>query len=315
MNIDITISYSRVATYLACPQEHYFSYVEGLKPKAVVRPLSFGRAFHRLLQYRNDPEKLAQTRDLIEDEYYDLPDDQQVALGEDFPRDVAEIFEDYCKVWEGSEQPVETEHEFKIPIARYKGNTVYFHGIIDEIYADGSIGEHKTFKVKPDLSILAMNQQSMLYAKALELERGIKPRKIRWDYIKSIPAERPMWLAKSARFSEAKSSKITPYSWLRACKEMGIDNPEILAKASRYEANIPNFFFRHEIDVIPEMVDMVWEDFKYTVKEILLRGNANKVKRISRDCSWCSFRPLCYAQFTGADVEYVKQTDYTQRER
>lgn len=311
---EITISYSRVSSYLACAQAHYYSYVERIKPKGVVRPLFFGSDFHKLLEYRNSG-KLDEIYNEIRDTYNELTGKQRSDIGDDYLEELFEVFEDYTQIWSDTEQPVETEHEFKIPIAKYKGIPVYFHGIIDEIYEDGSIGEHKTFGAqKPDLSILTMNQQSMLYAKALEIETGKLPPKIRWDYIKSKPSSRPMWLEKSGRFSEANDSKITPMSWLRACDEKGIDDPVIRGKAAKYADNVKNFFFRHEVDVLPEMADLVWNDFKQVVKDIIKRGHLNRVKKISRDCSWCNFRPLCYAQFTGADVEYIKETDYQKRD-
>lgn len=310
---EITISYSRVSSYLSCPQAHNYSYVERIKPKGVVRPLTFGGDFHKLLEHRGS-EKLPDVYNEIKDTYRELDGRQQSQLGDEYLEELFEVFEDYTQYWYGAERPVKTEHEFKIHIANYKGIPVYFVGKIDELYKDGSIGEHKTFNQRPDLSILTMNQQSMLYAKAAQLEFGKLPPKIRWDYIKSRPAERPMWLEKSGRFSAAKSSKITHLSWLRACDEREIEDEEIRAKAEEYRENIHNFFFRYEVDIIPEMVEVVWNDFLSVVKQILTKSETNKVKNVTRDCSWCKFRPLCYAQFTGADVEYIKKTDYQSRD-
>lgn len=284
-----------------------------MRPKGVVRPLSFGSDFHKLLENRTDSSKLSDIYKDIKDTYYELPPNQQSSLGDNYLDDVFEVFEDYTQVWKGTEKPLITEHQFKIQIASYKGIPVYFVGFIDEIYED-AIGEHKTFNIKPDLSILTMNMQSMLYVKAWELESGQKLKKVKWDYIKSKPSERPIWLEKSQRFSEANSSKVTPMSWLRACNEKGIDDLEIRGKAAKYAPNIQNFFFRHEVDVVPEMVDLIWEDFLSTVKDIIRRGDINKVKNVTRDCSWCNFRPLCYGQFTGADVEHIKQSDFQKRE-
>lgn len=310
---EITISYSRVSSYLSCPAKHNFSYVERLTPKGIVRPLSFGTDFHKLLEHRHYPPTLESAWIGIRDAYNALDPKQQESLGDDYLLDLEEIFVDYQQIYSGEEVPIETEHEFKIQIATYQGIPVYFHGIIDEIYSD-KIADHKTFTNAPDKGIMAMNMQSMLYAKAYELESGKKVSTILWDYIKSKPAESPIWLEKSGRFSEANSSKITPMSWLRACKERGITDPEILGKAGKYQGNIQNFFFRHEVEVIPNMVDTVWDDFTNVVKDIVTRGERNKVKNITRDCTWCNYRSLCYAQFTGADVDYVKLTDYKTRE-
>lgn len=309
------VSYSRMSSYLSCPQKHYFSYVENLRPKGVVRPLSFGGDFHKLLENRRNSQGLVQVRQEIRETYFNLSSKEQEALGESYLDDLDEVFGDYLDIWTDEDIPEETEHEFLIPVGKFKGEEVLFHGLIDEIYKDGLIGEHKTFNQAPDRGTLAMNMQVCLYAKAYELETGNKITRVQWDYIKSTPADRPIWLEKSGRFSEATSSKITYNSWLRACDEREIDDVEIRNKGLKYLPNISNFFFRVTMEIIPSMVDTVWEDFKATAKDLVVRGHKNKVKNISRDCNWCSYRPLCYAEFTGADVDYVKQREYTIRER
>jgi CRISPR/Cas system-associated exonuclease Cas4 (RecB family) len=309
------ISYSRISSYLSCPQRHYFSYVLRLRPKGVERPLWFGGDFHKLLEHRGDSDGLKEARQNIKQAYSELTGRQQEGLGEDYIQDLDTIFGDYLEVWGNEELPIETEHEFLVQIGKYKGLPVYFHGIIDEIYADNSMGEHKTFNFMPDMSVLAMNMQVCLYSKAWELETGQKLDRVRWDYIKSSPAKQPIWLEKSGRFSEATNAGITPMSWRRACEERGIDSDEELSKADKYSQNISNFFFRCSMAIVPEMVDTVWRSFKQIAKDIVTKGDENQVKNISRDCQWCSYRPICYAEFTGADAEYVKNRDYVQREK
>lgn len=313
----ITVSYSKVSTYRDCPQSYHWGYVMGLEPKKASRPLSFGSDFHKLLECRTDKDKLEAAMDKIREQYYDLTPRQQEDLGEDYLDELFQVFDDYQQRWLGTDLPNITEHEFYLPIGKYKGDDVVFHGIIDELYFDKEtgvvsiIGEHKTFSTKPDMSILAMNQQICLYAKAVEKEFGVMPTKVRWDYIKSSPAKEPIWLDKSQRFSEAANSQITPYSWLRACEKRRISDDAILSKAKMYEPNIDNFFFRCEMDIHPEMVESIFNDFKTTVRELVAKGSTNTTKHVSRDCSWCEYQPLCYGQFTGADLDYIIEKDYT----
>ena len=305
------VSNSRVSCYSFCPCKHYFGYVLRLKRKKPCRPLTFGSDFHTLLEFRSDSDKLKEALTKIDETYYDMPPIFQGELGDTYLDDLKVIFQDYGRVWKKSEKPIETEHEFLVKIGTIKGEPVYFHGIIDEVYEGLVMGEHKTFSRQPDMGILAMNMQVCLYAKAWELETGHKFQRVRWDYIKSTPAEQPIWLEKSQRFSEATSQKITPYSWKRACVERGITDEEIINKADNYQQNVSNFFFRCDMEILPIMVDTLWDSFKDIVRDIASRGNTNKTKHISRDCSWCDFRPLCYAEFTGADVNYIIDTDFT----
>ena len=315
----MNISYSRVSSYLSCPYKHYLGYVECLSVKKPARPLYFGTDFHKLLELRNKPEELKKAKQDIGEKFYELKPQYQEELGENYVWDLATIFSDYQEIYKDCPQPTTTEQEFKIPIGNYKGEKVYFKGIIDELYKYKSkstgkksikIGEHKTFTRKPDQSLLVMNTQKCLYAKACEFLYGIFPDTVIWDYIHSTPADEPIWLEKSKKFSSAKSNKITPYSWRRACEKKGITDEKILSEGDKYAGNIPNYFFRCEQDYIPSMVDNIWDGFVYQAKQIAMQGHKNKTKNITPSCAWCSFQPICYAECTGGDVKYLIEKDY-----
>lgn len=308
------VSFSKASCYLGCPYQHFLKYIKRLRQKKPVRPLTFGKDFHTLLQFRHDKEQRTDAIKQIKKTYNDLPPLFQSELGDTYLDDLKTIFSDYRKVWKGTEKPIETEHEFLIHISNYKGEPVYFHGVIDEEYDGLVLGEHKTFKTMPSMGTLAMNMQTCLYAKARELEKGQKFVRVQWDYIRSSPSQYPIWLEKSQRLSEAKSQNITPFSWLRACDEKGINDENIRAKSTLYEPNISNFFFRCNAELLPVMVDNVWEDFKYLIRDLITRESTNRVKNIGRQCNWCDYRPICYAEFTGADINYIIETDYIIKE-
>jgi len=312
----MNVSYSRISAYMDCPQKHYFSYVRRLSPNKPIKALTFGSDFHRLLQYRGSKAAVKKIMQEIEQTWEDLSYVGRSELGDDYVKNLKTIFNDYMRRWKNLELPTQTEIRFDIPIGHYKGEPVFMAGVIDERYdtAEGVIiCEHKTFSKAPDMDMLVMNQQSCIYAKAEELIYGTKPTRIRWDYIRSIPASMPVWLDKSKRLSEAATTSVTPYSWLRACKLHDIEDEETIAKGEKYAINLPNFFFRTDIDVNPLMVDRIWDDAITVAKLICSKGSTNQVKRISRDCSWCSYRPLCHAEFTGVDMEYIIQRDFVEK--
>lgn len=314
----ITISYSRVQTYLSCPYAHYLRYVEDIIRKGKSRPLSFGSDFHKLLELRKDKKAVKAAFSNIKESYYNLDSTSQAELGDDYLQSLKDIFIDYMKVYKGATLPNQTETKFEIPIGRYHGETVVFNGIIDELYEqeDGLlIGEHKTFSRKPNLVTVVMNTQKCLYAKAVQLLTGVLPKEVMWDYIKSSPAQAPIWLEKSQRFSESKSNNITEYSWIRACKSKGISDQKILAKGKElYGGNIYNFFFRYKEEYIPDMVEEIFAGFKYTAAEIVKRSEKNKTRHIGQNCSWCEYKDICYAELTGGDAKYVRKRDYKERE-
>lgn len=315
----INLSYSRVGTYLGCPYSHYLAYEEGWSQKKTPRPLYFGRDFHKLLEHRTEStEKLNAVKKEITDAYYDASPDVQTDLGESYIEDLFSIFDDYCTIWKDTPLPDKTEIEFNIPIGKYKGEDVIFKGFIDELYKTDEgykIGEHKTFSRMPQKDFLVMNTQKSLYAKAVEKLYGELPKTILWDYVCSKPAEYPVWLEKSQRFSQASSQKITPYSYRRACAERNITDKDVLAEGDKYSQNIPNYFFRTEMDYIPEMVENVWDGFMYTCKDIVKNGKKNRTKNISQNCSWCSFRDICHAELTGGNVEAILEHDFKKKEQ
>ena len=309
------ISYSRFSLYLRCPYAHFLRYNERISSVTPCRPLHFGSDFHKLLEVRTSKAQINAEWKRMRDEFYEMPANWQTELGDNYPEDLKAIFSDYMHQWKGTPLPDETEHSFELPL--YKGSDILFVGVIDELYKHDEgidIGEHKTFSMPPNMNTLTMNAQKSLYCKAAEMLWGQLPKKVRWDYIKSSPAKYPIWLEKSGRFSTAASKDITPRSWARACKERGIDDPEILKQGEAYKGNESNFFFRVEQDVYPEMVENVYEGFVYTCKDIVKNGKVNKTKNLTKECAWCEYRDICMAELSGGDREYVISEKFERKE-
>lgn len=311
------ISYSRFSSYLRCPYKHYLGYYEGLVPKKPVRPLYFGTDFHKLLELRNDPLALAQAKKEIGEKFYELPPKWQSELGDDYLFDLQCIFSDYMEVYKDAPQPTQTERPFEVTVGYWKDEPIVFNGIIDELYKYRhkgekmcKLGEHKTFNRRPNQNWLVMNTQKNLYAKAVQLMTGVLPKSVIWDYIHSTPASMPIWLPKSEKFSQAKNNSITPFSWRRACEMRGINDIEILQKGNIYANNVSNFFFRCELDIVPEMVEDVFAGFVYTSKDIIRQGHKNKTKNMTPDCQFCSYRDICFTEMTGGDVDYIISRDF-----
>ena len=303
---------------------HYLRYVEGLESIKPARPLHFGTDFHKLLEVRKDPKAVKREWKAIKEKFYEMPGSWQSELGENYPFDIKSIFQDYQKMWEGTPLPKVTEKKFELNVGYVGNEDIIFVGVIDELYkyidkTSGKksieIGEHKTFSRPPDMNTLVMNTQKSLYCKAAQMIWGILPRAVKWDYIKSTPAKSPIWLEKSKRFSTSKSQEITPSSWRRACREKGITDPSILEQGELYRGNENNFFFRVQQDVYPDMVEDVFNGFVYTCKDIVIRGQENRTKNMTRDCAWCTYRNICMAEMSGGDREYVIGKEFTTKEQ
>lgn len=305
---------------MRCPYQHHLQYVQRLEKKKPERSLYFGTDFHKLLELRNDPKQLKEAKKGIEQSFYEMPASWQGDLGDNYIDTLFQIFTDYQELYKDQRQPQQTERSFEITVGDCKGEPIVFVGVIDELYLlkrrgekSITVGEHKTFSSKPSMNILVMNPQKCLYAKAVQFLFGMLPSKVKWDYIKSTAANSPVWLEKSGRFSSASSTTITPMSWRRACASKGITDPKILQEGDKFLSNISNFFFQVELDIDPEMVDAVWEDYLYTAKQIIKQGSKNTAHNITWQCSSCSYRDICYAEMTGGDVQYIVDRDYQTR--
>ena len=320
----MNISYSRVASYMSCPYAHYLGYELGVRSAKPQRPLYFGTDFHKLLEVRNDEKALSEAKEAIKDTYYEIPPQWQSELGPDYLEELFSIFSDYCDIYRDAPIPSITEQEFELPMFEFRGEPYLFKGKIDEVYKRKSratgekflkVGEHKTFNRRPDNNTLVMNIQKNLYAKAVHLLYGILPKSVIWDYIHSKPAPQPIWLERSKRFSEAKSQQITPYSWLRACKEHSITDKKVLARAEEFRGNVPAFFFRVEQEYDPIMFEETWSGFKFQAHLIAKYGHKNKTKNMTRNCSFCQYRDICYTQLTGGNLDHLMERSYEVKPR
>jgi hypothetical protein len=59
--------------------------------------------------------------------------------------------------------------------------------------------------------------------------------------------------------------------------------------------------------------EQVWEDFRYMVREVFLRGEKNKTKNISRWCTYCNYKSICHTEFSGGDREDVIKKDFIRK--
>lgn len=318
----MNISYSRVASYMSCPYAHYLGYELGIVSAKPIKPLYFGTNFHKLLELRHDEKALAATKQEITDTYYSVPAQWQSELGENYLENLFSIFDDYCEIYKDESKPSVTEQEFELFMFTLNTEPCIFKGKIDEVYKRKSkktgekfikVGEHKTFNYRPDNNTLVMNAQKYLYAKAIEILYGITPKSVIWDYIHSTPAPAPVWLESSKRFSASRSNDITDFSYIRACKEHDIEPDKRLVE--QYKNNRSTHFYRVEQDYNPDAIDSVWNGFKFQAQLVVQHGAANQTKNLTRNCSYCQYRDLCFTELSQGNLTYLLQKQYQVKPR
>lgn len=311
----INVSQSRIKTWRRCQRAHYNKYVLKLKRKRVSRPLSFGRLVHQMI------EEHANGRDP-----FDVPNNismkdlsmfaaEREHYGE-IVEDVNIIMEAYFDYWEASRTALQyvevngkrAEHRFEITML---GGEVKWVGLIDAIGRERGhrwLVEHKSFSRMPGDDDRWRSLQSAVYIRANDI-LGWKPLTgTLWDYIWSKSPPRP-GLLKNGQLS--KKNTPTLYGAIKvAAKDAGLTR-----KAARELGALTHkpelWFSRTRNPIKPKLIDMLFADFETSVREIVEGGEKCRTMNVERHCSWCDFEPMCRAEMTGGDVDYVKGREYT----
>lgn len=284
----------------------------GLQKKKKKRPLVFGTIVHAVIEAELEGQDWEEVLDAI-----DLKDGKmfrrEKEMYGDLIADIRDIMKDYFIHWGDQLKPVKfdgrrSEHEFRIEL----GDGVWFTGKVDTVgKAKGMrwLVEHKTFSRMPSEDERWRSIQAAVYFRALE-EMGFKPVEgILWDYVSSKPCNVPGQTTKTGRVSQARIDTL-PSRLRRWIKEGGLDKkdyPKLIADA---KANRSNRFIRLYSPVKPIVVDMIWDDFVDTAFEIRDFFGKKKDQNVGRHCSWCDYQPLCKAEATGSDLDWLIEREY-----
>lgn len=307
------VSQSKVKKWRMCRYAYHCRYVDHLKRKTKTRPLQFGTMVHEML------EEDAEGRDpfLKIDEWKRTQGKMFAAEREmygDILEDIAIIMEAYFDYYENDPirflkfQGRRAEHEFAIPI----DEEIEFIGKIDAIAKTPNklrwIVENKTFTRAPGDDDRWRNIQSAVYLRACEM-LGMKPFDgMLWNYVKSKAPKYPEMLAKGGL--SIRDIDTLPSVVMKVIMENNLkpeDNKVLLERAER---NIQNYFFRVYTPVNRQIVDVVFQDFVDTAREAMECHGKKTDRNIGMHCSWCDYEPICRAELTGADADFVREREY-----
>lgn len=312
--VKTTVSYSKLGCYKSCPHAYRLRYIEEIDPIRVQKPLYKGSAIHSLLEQRilhiMDPNNRTWQELLHSDmqvAYDQLVDSDKEEIG-DFIEDAEKIMNQYD--WCYSEEKMkylEVEKWIEYPLIRGRKETMMLVGKVDAIVEIGGkqyVLEHKTFSSKPmSLSDTWINVQTSLYAYILNKKYGYHIVGVVWDMIKSEPYAEPNVL-KNGTYGK-QSSKVTLLSF----KED--PGQEIIEQV---KDNHLNFLNRFITPLVPKAIEQFIKETKELARFLYYKKEkVMDIKRLSRDCGWCSYHDLCQAELTGGDVEYIKSLLYRKR--
>lgn len=308
----INISQSKVKTYRQCRRAFHNKFVLGIQKKVKSRPLAFGSLAHEVIEAHLEGKKWRKVLKQAEKELGPMFRREREMYG-DILKDIEYIMQDYFDYWDGSIKPIvhdgrSSEHEFRIELS----DGLWFTGKIDALVKAKKMRwlmEHKTFKRMPSEDERWRSVQAAVYFRAVEV-MGLKPMDgVLWDYISSKPCNVPGELTATGRISQAKIDTLPSRvnAWLESEGHKKKQFAKMLADA---EANRKNRFIRIFSPVKPRIVDNIWGDFVDTAKEIQDTFGKKKDQNIGRHCSWCDYQPLCKAEATDSDLEWILRREY-----
>lgn len=326
-----SVGQSKVKSWRQCRRAYHLKHVEELQRKRIKRPFMFGKIVHRMLEahgQREDPMAVLKTISFEDEKLFTS---EKEMYGE-IIHDIGVIMREYFKYWDPTELryiPVidpetdkryYTEHEFAIPMNELTGDSgdgdMVMKGQVDEMVKTPNglrwVGENKTFDKLPGDDERWRNLQSIVYRRAiLHLGWMSKVDGVFWDYIMSKPPTQPTVLKNGKEFSAADIVTL-PSVVRRAVKDAGFEwtdkNKALLALA---EACRPRYFQRFFTPVSTTVADNIFDGFVETAREMRDNHGRKKDQNIGRHCSWCDYEPICRAELTGGDVDFVKEREYT----
>lgn len=313
------VSQSKIKTYKRCHRAYWYKYVEKLTRKRKARPLQFGSIIHDMLEaYANgdDPflilENVAKTQGkmfLREKELYG-----------DIIEDIRTIMSHYFEYW--PEESVTylrrgmkcAEHEFNVEIAP----NIIATGKIDAVIKTPNklkwLMEHKSFTKLPGEDQRWRNLQSVVYQRIIEMQGWWKDLSgICWNYIGSKPPSKPKIL-KSGKLS-TKSTSTLPGVIEKTILENKLKLRDYRPLIETAEVNQKDYFVRVFTPVNKKVVDNIFAGFIDSAKELAQTHGTKKDMNIDLHCNFCDYEPICRAELTGSDVDFIKQREYIKDEK
>ena len=301
------ISQSRISMYQQCHYAHHLRYVERLKKKVPARPLIIGRAVHSILQAEAEGES-----DIYECLNIDMSKmfDEEKAVYQESIDTTRSIMNEYFNYYR--EEPIRyirknkrsAEHEVTVDFGDFS-----VIGIIDGFAKQQRMKflvEHKTASKAWDSKQMWRNLQIAVYIKLAELAGYGKMDGVMFNFILNKTPTKPQVL-KSGKLSERAILSL-PYTVKSVIHENKLQEKDYTALIQNAYTSRAEYFNRVYIPINGQVIDNIWNDFLMVAREIA--AFPLRDKHVGFHCSWCQYEPICSAELTNADVDFVIRNTY-----
>lgn len=309
----VKVSQSKIKTWRKCKQAFHYRYKENLRKRRTSRPLRFGSIAHQMLEaYANGEDPFivlgtiqATQRKLFAaeiDEYGDIVSDIRTIMTEYFsyydPKDLVYI----------RKKGKSAEFEFSIEIAPSTILTGKIDGVAQTRNKLRWLTEHKTFgKSVPNEDHRWKNLQSSFYLRVLEMLGWKDLAGTCWDYIFSKSPPKPE-LLKNGTLSRRATTTL-PTRVMEAIRDYKLNPKDYKDLLTAAEESRDKYFMRIFNPVKKSVVDLQFKDMLISAREIA-DDKLKPVRTIEQHCEYCDYEPLCRAELTDSDVDFVKEREY-----
>lgn len=312
------VSQSKVKTWRRCHYAYHLRYVEKLRKKVKSRPLQFGTIVHSMLEAHAEGDDPFDALRAAEETNEKLFAAEQEIYGEIID-DIRQIMTEYFAYYEDGELKFDRRNrrnsEFEFEVELMDG--VLWNGKIDAIGRTPNklrwIVENKTFTRKPNDDERWRNLQSSTYIRLNEMMGWPHVEGMCWNYIRSKSPTKP-GILKDGSLSQ-KSIDTLPITVRETIHELGLDPKDYSEFLAKTNEKLGEWFSRIHTPVNRAVVDNIFDDFMFSIREMMEGHGRVKDKNIDKHCGWCDYQALCRTELESGDVDYMMQHDYTRSSR
>jgi hypothetical protein len=309
------VTQSSLGTWRRCKHLYNYKYIEKLRPRSLSRPLAFGSAVHKIIEFR----------------IKGIPQDKAI---EEMNKGRAQLFSAEIDAWDqimmdASDIMIAYDLHYKKDPLKYpvtKGLKAEHHftyelgggfqlkGVIDAMPEsdDGRrwVMEHKTRggRIEND-SVRTRDVQTMIYAEVAQGVFGIKRiAGVMWDYVRSKSPPVPDIL-KDGSISKRKIDTL-PHVYERFILAHGLDIRHYQEVLGTLDEGVSAWFRRVRLPLNRSAMGVIFDETRTTAREIHRKAGVDTTRSLTRDCSWCSYEKLCMAELMGMDADFIREREY-----
>lgn len=315
-----SVSFSRAKLWRRCHKAHDYRYNQRLQRKRRAVPLVRGtilgemldaRAFTAMGLKKKDPYKILAKYNKI---HAKLFMEEREKYG-DLPNDMRRLFEGYERKYANEGLTYLGVEDF---VALDLVKDIRFIGYIDKRVKDEQgrafLMDHKSHKYIPDEDQRFADLQKTFYVWAWnEINSTQKVTGFMWDYIRTKAPTIPEQL-KSGELTQRANIDTDYWTYLGEIKRLKLDPIPYKDTLARLKKQADKIYIRVPMPNPPKaLITNVLADLKQTAVEI--HTSKNKDRNMTPMCpSTCEFFQICRAEVSGLDHDFVRKTEYEERE-